>query len=140
MADCGGMGLRLGSQIEAVKQQTQSAEKDDGSEVRGDDWRNADRYDETAVATSEILNHAGQQHIEKSAANLEASGCCGRARSQLHAGDVLAAMRAAIEMREHGLPAEHARARLHRLILQRNCHGGRKTSISSVEGGYSGVK
>src|SRR5713226_9248104 len=77
---------------------------------------------------SEVLNDSRQQHVQESSTNLFAASAAGARRRLANLRDILAAMRTARQMREHGLPTVHACARRHGLALKRDRHSGQETS------------
>src|SRR5712692_11579436 len=123
--------LGLGAQVESVNQQTEAAQEDDRRQIGGDNGRNGNGRSQATIAAGEVLNDSCQQHVQQPSTNLFAASNAGARRRYANLRDILPAVGAARQMREHGLPTEHARARGHRLALQRDRHWGRETSKSA---------
>src|SRR5260221_12702878 len=131
-------GLIRGHQTGGAKARTWTADKShrsaspttdkyDRSEIGGNHRRNRYRYGEGTIPRGKILNDARQQHIQQPPANLLAASQALAGR-QMNLRDILTAMGAASQVREHRFPTEHARARRNGLALKRDRHQGRETS------------
>ena len=97
-------------QDEAVDEQSEPTDEYGRSEIGAYQGRDLHRYGETAGAAGEILNHAREQHIQESAANLVAPAGSLRAGGQLHLRNLFAAVWAAAQGRQHLLAAKNTRA------------------------------
>jgi hypothetical protein len=83
--------LRLGSQVVAVDEEAEAAEKYYWCEIGGDDRGNGYGQGEDTIARGEILDDSGKQHIKESAADLVATAGA-RARGEVHLRDIFAAV------------------------------------------------
>src|SRR6266852_4655063 len=106
----GGRGSGSKFEIQAVDCQASAAEEKQRSEVLRHQRKDRGRQRNLKglrVASGEIMNHAGEKHVQKAAANLVAA-VRSRAARELHLRNRLAAKGALPQMRRHGLAAKDA--------------------------------